>query len=289
MGNIGKFLSVAAILVVTSLAIPPGIASANDENLTFEMVLDVGTVDYTPYGGGVYEVGDFAIQGAIDDQGPAVGQYVTMPDGSQSFQLTLSGENTDWLLDIHDIQGQIGPGFSILYSSDLFTLAGNTGTYAGVMGSGTASGYTYLTDSWWSWGYPSERENWTLVGELTAPLPPPPPAPLPELTINDVSIVEGRRGTRIAYFPVALSSASEEAASVEYVTADGTALVSNGDYYPASGVLTFQPGITSATIAVAIRGDRRREPDETFFVDLGNPVGATLGDDEGVGTILNDD
>ena len=200
----------------------------------------------------------------------------------------LSGENTDWLLDIHDIQGQIGPGFSILFSSDLFTLVGDAGSYAGVMGSGTASGYTYYSDGT-SWGYSGNRQKWQLSGELIGPPPSPEPPPLPELSINDVSIVEGRRGTRNAYFTVALSSASEETVSVEYVTADGTALVSGGDYYPASGVVTFQPGDTAATIAVKVRGDRRREPDETFFVYLGNPIGATLADDEGIGTILNDD
>ena len=65
--------------------------------------------------------------------------------------------------------------------------------------------------------------------------------------------------------------------------------MSNGDYEPASGVVTFDPGQTTATIAVQVYGDRKREPHETFFVYLGNPVGAVLADDEGVGTILNDD
>jgi hypothetical protein len=281
MRNITGFLLPAAMMAAASLATPPGIASAGDEDLSFELVLDVGLV----YG---YQVGDFAIEGAIQDEGSAFGEFVTMPDGTQSFQLMLSGENTDWSLDIYDVQGQIGPGFSVIFSSDFFTLVGDAGTYAGVMGSGTASGYTYYSDGT-SWGYPGNRQNWQLSGELIAPLPPPPPSPTPELAIDDVSIVEGNRGTRNATFTVALSPASEDTITVEYVTEDGTARVSKRDYYAASGVLTFEPGQTTASIAVKVRGDRKREPDETFFVYLGNPVGAVLADDEGIGTILNDD
>jgi len=281
MRNITGFLLSAAIMAAASLANPPGIASASDENLSFELVLDVGLV----YG---YQVGDFAIEGAVQDEGSAFGEFVTMPDGTQTFQLTLVGENTDWSLDIYDVQGQIGPGFSVIFSSDFFTLVGDAGTYAGVIGSGTASGYTYYSDGT-SWGYPGNRQDWQLSGELIAPPPSPEPPPLPELAINDVSIVEGQRGSRNVYFTVSLSPASEEAVSVAYATADGTARESERDYYGTSGVLTIQPGDSSATIGVKVRGDHKREPDETFFVYLGSPIGAVLVDDEGIGTILNDD
>lgn len=260
-----------------------------DDNLSFEIILDVGLVDFTPYGGDVYMSGDFAIDGAIQDEGGAVGQYVSMPDGTLAFQLMLSGQHTDWQLDIQNVQGELGPGFSVIYSSDNFTLAGVAGDCEGVTGSGTASGYTYYSDETGGWGDSGQRENWSLTGELTEPLPPPTPAPMPEFAIDDVSIVEGDRGTRHADFTVALSAPSEDTITVEYVTEDGTARVSNRDYYAASGVLTFQLGQTIASIAIAIRGDHKRESDETFFVYLGNPIGAVLADDEGVGTILNDD
>jgi hypothetical protein len=43
------------------------------------------------------------------------------------------------------------------------------------------------------------------------------------------------------------------------------------------------------TIVVNIRSDWRQEDDETFFVNLGNATAGTIVDDQGVGTILNDD
>jgi hypothetical protein len=39
-----------------------------------------------------------------------------------------------------------------------------------------------------------------------------------------------------------------------------------------------------------VKDDRKAEPDETFYVNLTNATGgATIADDQGVGTILNDD
>src|SRR5262249_50245674 len=43
------------------------------------------------------------------------------------------------------------------------------------------------------------------------------------------------------------------------------------------------------TITVLVNGDLLNEPNETFLVNLSAPVNATLGDGQGVGTILNDD
>jgi hypothetical protein len=54
-------------------------------------------------------------------------------------------------------------------------------------------------------------------------------------------------------------------------------------------LLTFQPGETSRTISVSIKGDRKREADETFSVNLSNAVGATIDDGVATVTILNDD
>lgn len=115
--------------------------------------------------------------------------------------------------------------------------------------------------------------------------------PVPGITINDVSAVEGNSGTRTFVFTVSLSSASASAVTVRYATANGTA-TSNGtnrDYNSTSGTLTIPAGATSRTISVTVRGDRRSEQNETFFVNLSNPVGATLSDNQGLGTILNDD
>jgi hypothetical protein len=42
-------------------------------------------------------------------------------------------------------------------------------------------------------------------------------------------------------------------------------------------------------MVVGIRGDRLFESDESFVLSLSNPVGATLGDSQATGTIVNDD
>lgn len=58
---------------------------------------------------------------------------------------------------------------------------------------------------------------------------------------------------------------------------------------PGERTLTFQPGVQSQTIAVTVKADRTREPDETLTVELLNAVGATVNDAAATGTILNDD
>jgi probable HAF family extracellular repeat protein len=108
------------------------------------------------------------------------------------------------------------------------------------------------------------------------------------LTIDDVAMQEGRSGARVFVFTVTLSDASNAPVSVNYSTANGTA-TAGSDYYAQSGTLTFTPGQTSKTIGIVVNGDRKREADETFFVNLSNVVGAQPQDSQGLGTILNDD
>jgi hypothetical protein len=111
----------------------------------------------------------------------------------------------------------------------------------------------------------------------------------PTISINDVTVTEGNSGTTDAVFTVSLSAVSNSAVTVKYDTADGTATTANSDYQSASGTLTFTPGQTSKTISVAVNGDTSVEPDETFSVNLSNPTNATIADNQGVGTIKNDD
>ncbi|MGQ0618861.1 MAG: Calx-beta domain-containing protein [Panacagrimonas sp.] len=115
-----------------------------------------------------------------------------------------------------------------------------------------------------------------------------PPA-LPSLRINDVSVTEGRaRTTKIATFTVSLSAASSQTVTVNFATANGTA-VAPGDYTPRSGTLSFAPGVTSRTLGVTVKGDSTREPNETYRVNLSGPANATIADGQGIGTIRNDD
>jgi hypothetical protein len=111
----------------------------------------------------------------------------------------------------------------------------------------------------------------------------------PTFRIGDASVVEGNSGTKLMTFTVSLSQASGQGVSVNYATANGTATVSNNDYVANSGNVYFAPGETSKTITVTIKGDTKKEQDEQFYVNLSSPIGGTLADGQGIGTIVNDD
>ena len=91
--------------------------------------------------------------------------------------------------------------------------------------------------------------------------------PTPSLVINDVSLTEGNAGTTNADFTVTLSAPSGRTVTVNYATANATA-VQPGDYTTTSGTLTFTPGQVLKTISVPVVGDAIDEIDETFFVNL---------------------
>ncbi|HEY1070305.1 MAG TPA: putative Ig domain-containing protein [Thermomonas sp.] len=112
--------------------------------------------------------------------------------------------------------------------------------------------------------------------------------PLPSLSINDVTVVEGDSGTTNAVFTVTLSAASGQTVTVNYASADGTA-TQPADYTNTSGTLTFTPGQTTRTITVPVIGETVPEANETFFVNLNSATNATISDNQGIGTITNDD
>ncbi|MEY2409022.1 MAG: large repetitive protein, partial [Verrucomicrobiota bacterium] len=108
------------------------------------------------------------------------------------------------------------------------------------------------------------------------------------LSINDSTVVEGNAGITNAIFTLTLSSASCQTVTVEVVTFDGSA-IQGSDYLGVRTVITFAPGQTERTVAVAVLGDTEIEPDETFVVCLTNASHAVLSRACGLGTILNDD
>ena len=116
----------------------------------------------------------------------------------------------------------------------------------------------------------------------------PPPPVIPSMSITDVTNAEGKSGTRSFTFTVTLSRATTVAVSVNFATANGSALAGE-DYNAASGTLAFKAGETTKTIVVEVIGDRRREPDESFGVNLSGASGATISDGSGTGVIRNDD
>jgi hypothetical protein len=107
----------------------------------------------------------------------------------------------------------------------------------------------------------------------------------PVLTIDDAAVVEGS-GTTAITFTVTITGATALIATVDFATADGSA-IQPGDYTATSGRLSLYA--TPQTITVPVNGGTTAEDPETFFVNLSNATNATIGDGQGQGTIQNDD
>jgi len=86
-----------------------------------------------------------------------------------------------------------------------------------------------------------------------------------------------------------LSGWAIDPVTVDFATASGTA-TAGSDFTPTSGTLTFVKGQSVGYVTVSVSGDRTREGNETFYVNLSTPSpNAYLGNSQGVGTIANDD
>ena len=144
------------------------------------------------------------------------------------------------------------------------------------------------------WGPAQAKVNngglrWLRSALAALPRPQASPAPaVPAVSVADASAQE--TAGSIA-FTVTLSAAARESVSVDWATADGTA-VAGTDYTAASGTLTFAPGETGKTVTVTLLDDVHDEDTETFTLTLSNarPAGkATLADGAATGTISNAD
>ncbi|SMO93958.1 Calx-beta domain-containing protein [Paracoccus laeviglucosivorans] len=111
--------------------------------------------------------------------------------------------------------------------------------------------------------------------------------------------IEGSGATEAEYmfFTVRLSEASTDAVTMDYDVRSGTALRDDdlGDLSgaPLSGTVTFAPGETVQTVAIYVGRDYEDEIDESFFLELRNPSGATFGPGNssltGIGWALDND
>jgi hypothetical protein len=98
---------------------------------------------------------------------------------------------------------------------------------------------------------------------------------------------------------VVLEGGADVPVSVDYSTADGTA-IAGSDYAPASGTLTFAPGEAEKTFEVQLLNDQLDEDDETIVVRLSNQTNnvplsepsiavVTIADDDQPPTVTVDD
>ncbi|HYI49312.1 MAG TPA: Calx-beta domain-containing protein [Allosphingosinicella sp.] len=116
----------------------------------------------------------------------------------------------------------------------------------------------------------------TIVNDDGAPI---------QVSIDDVSIVEGNSGTSLLTFTVTRTGGTG-AFDVNFNTQNGSA-VEPGDYLANSGTLSFGIGQNSRTISITINGDTIPESHETFQVLLsGATNNAVIVDGTGVGTLI---
>lgn len=104
------------------------------------------------------------------------------------------------------------------------------------------------------------------------------------VSVGDVTVAEPSSGISYATFAVTLSDASAQTVTVSFATADGTA-TAPGDYAPLNGTVTFSPGETSKTVAVAVKADAVSEGAESFGLNLSAPSNAAIADGSGVANV----
>ena len=104
------------------------------------------------------------------------------------------------------------------------------------------------------------------------------------VSVGDAAAAEGAA----VPFHLSLSAAVTRQVSVPYATGGGSATAGQ-DYSAASGTVVFPPGSTAQTVEVQTLQDGLVESNESFFLDLSAPSGATLANSQAQGTILDDD
>jgi hypothetical protein len=108
---------------------------------------------------------------------------------------------------------------------------------------------------------------------------------VPRLSISDVTVSEVSCGSQVATFTVSVNAPFGKNASVQFATADGSA-IAGIDYTAVSGTLNFPRGSKpSQTITVPITDVLIPGPNKTFYLNLSNAVNATLSKSQGAGTI----
>jgi uncharacterized repeat protein (TIGR01451 family) len=109
----------------------------------------------------------------------------------------------------------------------------------------------------------------------------------PAISIADGSVLGNNLGQTNILFPVTLSAPSAQLITVNYSTADGSA-IGGADYdsSPPSGPVTFNAGVATQTISVVVYPHVTVKPSQAFYVKLNNPVNASLTRTQAVGTIL---
>ena len=159
-------------------------------------------------------------------------------------------------------------------------------------GNGTsdlAAGQQGISWTYWSWNPNSGDTGGILASDWkTVNTAKTDPLKAVQFQFPAVAATGGTIATTPMTFTVSLSAASTQPVTVQYATADGTAMVAS-DYTAAAGTLTFAPGETQKIVTVLVNRDSTAEANETLLLKLSAPTNATLVKTTATGTIVNDD
>ena len=287
-------------LINTTLAAPSGLQYRSDANYTGPDSLTVTTDDLGNFGSGGPQtaVNTVSILVAAANQAPTISPPASF-SATQNLASPLNGLS---FADVDAGSGSVTATFTVA-SGTLNATSGGNVTVSG-SGSGTLSLSGAIADinTFISAGNLTFTEanlgavslsieindngNSGLGGPMsvsvstTINVATPPTVSIDDLTVNE--------GAGTATFTVRLSAASGQTITVNYATADDSA-VDGEDYATKSGTLTFAPGATTATFTVSILDDSIDEPDQGFFINLNSPTNATIADGQGLGTITDND
>ena len=201
--------------------------------------------------------------------------------GSVTLNVTpfTPGPNLDIKADLYDGAG------TLIASSD------NSAVLSAGFTLNLAAGQYFLHVDGTGWGTPSASSpsgyseyaslgQYFITGSIVTP-----DNTTPQVSIGD-AVVNESAGT--VTFAVTLSQAATTSTSVNWATANGTA-IAGSDFVANSGVLTFAAGVTTGSVTVTLMNDTLTESAESFTVALSAPIGLILADGSGLATINDDD
>ncbi|MFC1766158.1 Calx-beta domain-containing protein [Planctomycetota bacterium] len=118
-------------------------------------------------------------------------------------------------------------------------------------------------------------------------------AVVPEISVSNATREEGESGTQSLVFDLNLSESSPYPISLRVSTVDGptgwAGAKAGEDYVAYDQLLTIPAGQQTLSVSIDILGDTKYESNEDFNLLLSDPIGVTIADGLGIGTILNDD
>lgn len=108
----------------------------------------------------------------------------------------------------------------------------------------------------------------------------------PQLSVNNITVTEPQTGQVSAFFRVSASHVWDQEVAFDFATSEGTA-DAGADYLSTSGTGTIAVGSLETIVEVEILADTLNEDDETFFLNLSNPVNASILDDQGQAVVVD--